>query len=316
MSPAEQDWQPAASHDALRLRARILGRIRAFFAARDVLEVETPVLSQAANADPAIASLAVQGMGWLHTSPEFPMKRLLAAGSGAIYQIARVFRGGEQGRYHNPEFTLLEWYRPGFDHHALMDEVAGLVAELIPASPANPPRIPYRDAFLDFAGFDPFQASLGQLRRVAGDIVGEVVGLGEDRDAWLDLLFSTVVQPRLPAVCFVVDFPATQAALARLSARDPRVAERFELFIGGVELANGYHELSDAVEQARRMELEHRRRQTSGLPLNPIDVRLLAALRSGLPDCAGVALGLDRLIMLAGEYTHIDQVLAFPWSRA
>ncbi|MCG5509981.1 EF-P lysine aminoacylase GenX [Ectothiorhodospira sp. A-7Y] len=305
----------------LRRRADLLRSIRDFFHARGVLEVETPCLSRAGATDPAIESLAVtlpEGCVWLHTSPEFPMKRLLAAGAGDIYQIARVFRAGEAGRFHNPEFTLLEWYRVGFDHHRLMAEVDDLVRELAGARLSRPTGyLSYRQAMLDHAGIDPLSADVGDLairaRALGLDVRGEL-----DRDGWLDLIMSMVVAPALPAdgLTFIHDYPASQAALARICPENPAVAERFELYWGGVELANGFHELGDAAEQGARFEADNRRRRDAGQPAVAVDHHLLSALASGLPDCAGVALGVDRLLMCLSGCDHIRQVLAFDWERA
>ncbi len=299
----------------------MLAGVRAFFAARHVLEVETPMLSPAGATDPALESLGVSTFTpprFLHTSPEFPMKRLLAAGSGDIYQIARVFRAGEAGRYHNPEFTLLEWYRTGFDARRLMDEVESLVRTLAGATdPGAGMRLSYAEAFRRHAGLDPMCADEEELADCAADHDIDLTGV-LDRDGWLDLLMSEVVAPAFPAgrLTFVHDYPASQAALARLRPRDPTVAERFELYWGSLELANGFHELVDAREQARRFEQDLASRKARGLVPMPVDVRLLAALESGLPDCSGVALGVDRLLMCLTGRTHIREVLAFPWERA
>lgn len=327
------DWRPAAGLEALRLRARLLASVREFFAARGVLEVETPCLGAATVTDPHLHSLATR-LGertyHLQTSPEYAMKRLLAAGSGPVYQLARAFRDGEVGRRHNPEFTLLEWYRPGFDHHRLMDEVEELLAEVagIPSGVRGPAeRLTYAEAFRIHAGVDPFADPPDRLAEAARAASGgSVPDLGDDRDAWLDLLMGTVVEGRLGLSgeggrpTFVYDFPASQAALARVRAPipegGPAVAERFELFVEGVELANGFHELADPAEQRRRFERDLARRRERGLPEPPMDERLLAALESGLPDCAGVALGFDRLVMLVAGAESISQVLAFPADRA
>lgn len=320
------DWRPAAALETLRLRARLLEQVRGFFAARGVLEVETPCLSAAATTDPAIESFttAYTGPGaaagaprYLHTSPEFAMKRLLAAGSGPIYQLARVFRQGEAGRRHNPEFTLLEWYRPGMDHHGLMTEVAALVQALLGEMAVE--RLSYAEAFGRYAGVEPHGASLESLQEcAAGHGIVPVAGLGDERDAWLDLLLSHVVEPQLgqAGLTFIYDYPASQAALARVRPGPPPVAERFELYCGGMELANGFHELSDGAEQRRRFEADSRRRAVLGQPTPPMDEHLLAALEHGLPACAGVAVGFDRLVMLAAGAGHIEQVLAFPFARA
>lgn len=297
----------------------MLEDIRAFFSERGVLEVETPYLSTAGATDPHLHSLATRMADgrtrYLHTSPEFPMKRLLAAGSGPIWQACRVFRDGETGRRHNPEFSMLEWYRPGFDAGDLMDEIEALVAAT--GGPAGPAvRFAWRDAFRDAVGIDPFEADASSLSNAARD---HGIHAGEmDRGDWLDLLFSEVVCTGFPPgkPQFITRFPAEQAALARLCPDDPRCAERFEYFVGPVELANGYHELTDAAEQRSRFEADLSRRRASGLPEPPVDERLLAALESGLPDVSGVALGLDRLLMVLTGADTMDQVLPFPVERA
>lgn len=316
-----EDWRPTATLPVLRARAATLAAVRAFFAERGVLEVETPQVSRAAPTDPALDSLGVATTGaprFLHTSPEFPMKRLLCTGSGDIYQIARVFRAGEAGRFHNPEFTLLEWYRIGFDAGRLMDEVEALVRTLAGESdPGGAERLTYAEVFLRHAGLDPLRADETALAACAAahgiDLTGSL-----DRDGWLDLLMSQVVAPAFPAgrLTFIHDYPASQAALARLRPGDPPVAERFELYWGSLELANGFHELTDAREQARRFEGDLEKRKARGLAPVPVDGRLLAALEAGLPDCAGVALGVDRLLMCITGSSHIREVLAFPWEEA
>ncbi|HET7673979.1 MAG TPA: EF-P lysine aminoacylase EpmA [Gammaproteobacteria bacterium] len=311
------EWRPTAPLAHLKRRAELLAAARAFFAARGVMEVQTPLLSAAGTTDVHLASVNA-GARYLHTSPEFAMKRLLAAGSGDIYQICRVFRGGEAGRRHNPEFTLLEWYRVGFDHHRLMDEVVELVARLLPGRTAIE-RITYRDAFVRHANLDPFAADIDACRRSAaraGISLNPAASL--DVDGWLDLIGAELVYPRLGrgGLCFVYDYPPSQAALARVRQAAPPVAERFEVFVDGVELANGYHELTDAAEQRRRFEADIVRRRELGLPQPPVDERLLAALEAGIPDCAGVALGFDRLTMLAVGAQSIDEVIAFPHSIA
>ena len=316
------DWRPSASLDTLRLRARLLAQIRAFFHARDVWEVETPALSQAATPDPHIHSFALASPAgtrpyYLHTSPEFPMKRLLAAGSGSIYQICKVFRNGEAGRRHNPEFTLLEWYRSDFDHHALMHELDVLLRELVSEHLLlkSTQYFSYQQAMQRFVGLDPFTANVDGLQDCAQRHGLEVASLGDDRDAWLDLLVSHVLEPALPRDCpvFIYDYPASQAALARVQ---DQVAERFELYINGMELANGFHELADHAEQRRRFELENQHRRQMGLPAMPLDEPLLAALEQGLPDCAGVALGVDRLLMLIAGKMEIAAVLSFDSEHA
>lgn len=305
------------------MRARLLREVRAFFDARGVLEVETPQLSAAAATDLHLDSLPVSlpgGMGlrWLHTSPEFPMKRLLAAGAGDIWQLARVFRGAESGRRHNPEFSLLEWYRVGWDAAALMGEVDALLRALATDRVELGPtvRLSYREAFRVHAGFDPFTAPAGDivaaLAAAGGDPPG---GLHEDRAAALDLALALLVEPHFDPArpTFMFDFPASHAALARIRPGDPPVAERFELFLGGMELANGFHELTDAAEQAERFAADLAARRSRGLADLPVDDRLLAALAHGLPDASGVALGFDRLVMVLAGAEHISEVMAFPW---
>jgi elongation factor P--(R)-beta-lysine ligase len=325
------DWRPTANLDVLQLRARILQRIRAFFFERGVMEVETPLLSAAATTDPALASLVTHYTGpgfpggqalFLHTSPEFPMKRLLAAGCGSIYQICKVFRDGEAGRLHNPEFTLLEWYRVGFDHHRLMDEVAELVRDALSGHVTLAPteQLTYRAAFERHAGVDPHRCSARELAETAAAHGIEVTPAlrAQSDSAWRDLLLTHVIEPKLGRgrLTFLYDYPAAQASLACIVPGDPPVAARFELYFNGIELANGFHELADAAEQRARFEEQLRNRAAAGLPEPPTDERLLDALASGLPKCAGVALGFDRLIMAAAGAGSIQDVIAFPIDRA
>lgn len=316
---AAVDWRPSASLQTLRARAELYGSVRAFFARRGVLEVDTPVLSAHATVDRHIESFAVPGGGWLQTSPEFAMKRLLCAGSGPIFQIAPAFRREEQGRSHNPEFRLLEWYRPGWDHHQLMDEVEALVCELLALPDAPFERIGYREAFQRHAGIDPFALDAGELAAHAATLgVPCPEGIDPDHDSWLDLFMSHRIGPRLGSgtPVFLHDFPASQAALARIRAGDPPVAERFELFWRGLELANGFHELGDAAEQRARFDRDLAHRAAAGQVLPPHDAHLIQALSHGLPDCAGVALGLDRLLMLKRELPTLADSLAFAFDRA
>lgn len=304
----------------LKLRARMLDRIRAFFAVAGVLEVDTPALSAAATTDPNIASFATcfngpgGGPRYLHTSPELPMKRLLAAGSGPIYQLCKVFRDGEAGRRHNPEFTMLEWYRPGWNHLALMEEVEGLLRAALGAERELPAAeyLSYREVFLDIVGVDPLSADARELRRVALDLGIDPPSAMQSRDAWLDLLMSHHVEPRLPRFTFIYDYPASQAALARVRDDEFPVAERFEVYLDGVELANGFHELVDAGEQRARFEQDNGKRVGMGLPEMPVDERFLAALSAGMPASAGVALGIERLLMYAAAVNDIRAVIAFP----
>ncbi|MDH3901320.1 MAG: EF-P lysine aminoacylase EpmA [Gammaproteobacteria bacterium] len=328
------DWRPAASLDALKLRATLLARIRKHFSGQGVLEVDTPVLSTAGATDPAIRSFTttyhgpvpVAGRGcdaklYLHTSPEFPMKRLLAAGSGSIFQVCKVFRDGESGSSHNPEFTLLEWYRTGFDHFDLMDDVEKLLRAVLDGimSVESVDHWTYRDLFIEVTGMDPFTATVTDMQAVLQEhCLHDPVGLSvDDRDAWLDMLMTHVIEPGLgEGLVFVRDYPASQAALARLRPGQPAVAARFEVYLGGIELANGYHELTDATEQQQRFAKDNARRVAHGAEPVAMDRHLLAAMQSGLPDCAGVALGIDRLLMLAGRADTIDAMIAFPLSNA
>ena len=318
-------WRPTASLDSLRRRAQLLSQVRSFFAERSVLEVETPLLGSATVSDLHLSSFACRSSHvgedrdlYLQTSPESAMKRLLAAGSGPVFQICKAFRDGEAGRLHNPEFTILEWYRPGWDHHRLMTEVDELLATTLDTSPGE--RITFSQAFERHLGLDPLRSSSQEIVHCAADQgIGRDCGLGEDdRDGWLNLLLSHSVEPHLGRgrPTFVHDFPASQAALARIRQDDPPVAERFEVWVEGVELANGYHELTDAEEQRRRFEEDLSRRRARGLPAVPLDSRLLAALEHGLPPSAGVALGFDRLVMLACGATDIAEVMPFPVDRA
>ncbi len=324
---AGADWRPSASLDALRLRARMLARARSFFADRGLLEVETPMLSAGATVDPAIDSLTTHPQAasgkprFLHTSPEFAMKRLLAAGSGDIWQLCRVFRDGESGRRHNPEFTLVEWYRNGWTLDRLIDETADFVAALLdsPAPPGPVRRVPFRDALAErLNGMDPLTAPPAALANALSDR-GVAVPDGLSRNALLDLAMGVLAGPSLGldgCPVAVVDYPATQAALARIVPGNPPVAARFELFVHGMELANGFHELADAAEQRTRFDRERAARAATGADVLPADVRLLAALEAGLPDCCGVAVGFDRLVMLAAGARDIGEVLAFDFARA
>jgi lysyl-tRNA synthetase class 2 len=322
-----EEWRPLVDLETQRARATLLSRIRAYFQHAGVLEVETPVCSVHANTDPALESLVAGYVGpdfpdgtplYLQTSPEFAMKRLLAAGSGPIFQICKAFRNSESGRLHNPEFTLLEWYRPGFDQHRLMQEVAELVNSLLPV-PRPVESLSYAETYSHFLGVDPHGASVQALRECALDHgVPGGAELELDRDGWLDLLLTHLLEPKLGRgrLTFLYDYPASQAALARIRQDETPVAERFELYLDGMELANGFHELTDGMEQQRRFEADNDQRREQGKEQLPIDQHLLAALRSGLPDCSGVALGVDRLLMLITGATHINEVLAFPLQRA
>ncbi len=319
-------WQPSASIETLKQRAAIIRTIREFFFARSVMEVETPCLSQASVTDEHLHCFSTQFVGqgyaqglplYLQTSPEYAMKRLLAAGSGCIYQIGRAFRNEENGRHHNPEFTMLEWYRVGFDEHDLMDEMDELIQLVLATQPAV--RFSYQQAFIQHLNIDPLQATLEELKEIASaEGFADIAQVETDRDVLLQLLFCMVIEPRIgqESPCFVYDFPASQAALAKLNQDDPRVAGRFELYFKGKELANGFNELTDAREQRARFEADNAKRATKGLAPVELDEHFLAALETGLPDCAGVALGIDRLVMLACEKSHIKEVLSFDVERA
>ncbi len=319
------DWQPTASLAAIKSRAQQLAWVRGFFARRNVMEVETPVMGRCSvtdlNIDSVPASPAFSAGGqrdlWLQTSPEYPMKRLLAAGAGDIYQVARVFRDGERGARHNPEFSLLEWYRRGFDDVELMAEVADLVCGWLECP--RPVTLEYREAFLRFTGIDPFTSDTNALRQLcrrwmSPDQVAELL-----RDECLDLLMSFCVEPELANLgpVFITGYPESQAALARISDVDGlRKAHRFELYVEGLELCNGYWELTDVAEQRARFDSDNLARRRAGRPEMPVDEALLAAMDAGVPDCAGVALGLDRLLMLKLGVKDITEVLAFPSERA
>ena len=313
------NWPPLATHGTLMRRAAMLAAARAFFQERRVLEVETPILSSAAVSDPQLESLATHIAGlpgefYLQTSPEYFMKRLLAAGSGDIYQICKVFRDEQRGRWHNPEFTMIEWYRIGFDDAALMDEVEALIGTLLAPQRRLPPaeRLSYSAALERHAGVDAHRSSDAQLT-AAAQRHGIVCDARLDRDGKLDLLMGLIVGPRLgrDRPCFICDYPASQAALARLKPGLPAVAARFELYLDGLELANGFHELQDAAEQRARFDQDLRVRAARGQVRTPIDEKLLAALEHGLPDCAGVALGFDRLVALALPADSLRHALAF-----
>ena len=324
---AQQDWQPTASINTLKRRAQLLADIRRFFAGRDVLEVETPILSQAAPTATYLDSFttAYQPPGsnaisyYLQTSPEFPMKRLLAAGSGDIYQIARVFRNGELGRLHNPEFTMLEWYRPALDYSGLMQEVDDLLQQ-VGAMPAAL-RISYHQAFQQYLELDIEQRDVQTLKQTALSLIsGLPADWQTDYDGWLEMLMSEVIEPRLSQLkkpVIVYDFPSSQAQLAKIhhNADGIPVAARFEVYAGGLELANGYDECLDAAELRSRFEADNEKRNQQGKPLMPIDDHLLAAIENGLPPCTGVALGLDRLMLLLVDKPSLDDVLSFGFER-
>lgn len=321
-----QNWRPTANIQMLRTRANIIDQIRDFFRHKNVLEVDTPALSSRCVTDIHLHSFDTQFRNplkpdettlYLQTSPEFAMKRLLCAGSGAIFQISKAFRNEEAGRFHNPEFTMLEWYQPGYDDGDLMDEVSALVSHVLGCKGAE--KISYQNAFLTYLDIDPLESDLSMLQSICERYGYANIAQDENNnDTLLQLLFSELIEPQIgqDAPCFVYDFPASQAALARIKVTDARVASRFELYFKGIELANGFHELTDVKEQGERFANDNLRRKELGLAQMPIDEHLLSAMETGLPDCAGVALGVDRLIMLATSSEKIADVLSFSIDRA
>lgn len=315
--------------DALKLRAALYACIRGFFASRNVLEVETPILSAGANTEPNIESFVTHFSGplpegaarerWLRTSPEFALKRLLSQGIGDCYELGRVFRDGEAGRRHNPEFTMLEWYRLGWDHRQLAEETCALIqqAAALSGQTLHCQRYSYRELYRQAFGFDPMQADLDTLQAPLAGSAIQAQGL--ERDDWLDLLMTHRLQPQFPAdrLTLIFDFPPSQCALARIIGQGAEaVAARFELYWGQAELANGYHELTDADEQRARFQNDNRRRQARGQRPLPIDEALLQALEHGLPDCAGVAVGVERILMRLLDTRDIADVLAMPFAQA
>ena len=321
-----QSWQPTTTHEARVARAELLRTIREFFYARNVLEVDTPLLSNGTVTDEHLDAFDTQfnfaSSGkpttlYLQTSPEYAMKRLLCADSGSIYQVCKAFRHEGEGRWHNPEFTMLEWYRLGFDHFALMDEVDALLQETLNTASAD--KMTYQKAFQTYLNIDPLSADNDVLLKAMEEQNIDIhAPQNLSYDSKLQLLFSYVIEPKIgnEKPCFIYDFPASQAALAKLSPVDERVAERFEVYYQGAELANGFHELSAAKEQRLRFETDNRKREEHGLPTKPIDENFLSALDAGLPPCAGVALGIDRLLMLKTNAKHIQEVINFTVSRA
>ena len=295
---------------ALHLRAKTLAKIRAFFAKRNIVEVETPLLSHATNPTPHLASFSINDL-YLQTSPEFAMKRLLAAGSGDIYQICKAFRKGELGRLHNPEFTILEWYRVGFNHHDLMAEVNEFLQTIINTPPAK--QFTYEKIFSDFCQINPHTATTQQLKAIAQDRLS-ITTL--QQDDWLQLLFTHLIEPQLgfEQPVFIYDFPPTQAMLAKIRPENPTVASRFEIYYKGIELANGFHELNDLQEQQKRFTQDLTKRQQLNLPPVPLDKNFLAALPN-LPDCSGVACGIDRLLLHIAAMTSVDEVLCYPFAE-
>jgi lysyl-tRNA synthetase class 2 len=317
------DWRPTCSIEQLRLRAQLLANIRKFFDERSVLEVETPLLSHSSGTDPQLEFFTTEyclsprrQTLFLQTSPEFAMKRLLAAGSGSIYQIGKAFRNGESGRFHNPEFTMLEWYRVGFTLPQLLDEIAELIGILFSSQPLQATkRVRYQDVFVSYTGLDPLIFSYQDYCAFAREsqLLEAVDICGHDLGLWLDFIFSHKVQPHLGenALCMVYEYPACQSSLAKINQYNPQLTERVEIFINGIELGNGYHELTDPEEQRTRFDKELAIRQQKKLPVTIKDNHLIAALESGLPECSGMAIGLDRLLMLLSGSQSIDDVLSF-----
>ncbi|MBY6211770.1 EF-P lysine aminoacylase GenX [Microbulbifer agarilyticus] len=316
-------WQPTAPLDNLRRRATLLADIRRFFSERQVLEMEVPILSRRATSDPHIDSITADCSGapaFLATSPEFGLKRLLASGMGDCYYLGKAFRNGEAGGRHNPEFTMLEWYRVGWDDHRLMIEVGEFLSWVLNISRVC--SYSYRALFLKFLDIDPHRASLEELKAVVARVL-ELSFEPANRDECLDLLMSHHIEPNMDSsdergITLVYDFPASQAALARVEHDElgAPVARRFEAYVAGMELANGYWELTDAAEQQRRFEADQKYRAENAKSVNPFEERLVEALAAGMPACAGVALGVDRLLMLACGAERIDEVIAFPIERA
>jgi len=318
-------WQPSASIETLKKRGQVIKDIRKFFDARQVLEVETPSLSQATVTDVHLHAFETEFVGpgfaqgqrlYLQTSPEFHMKRLLCAGSGAIFQISKSFRNEESGRYHNPEFTMLEWYQPNYDHRDFMAEVDELLRKILHTPPSD--ILTYQQVFIEHVGLDPLASDIEKIRQVALRYdFGDFVKTELNKDTLLQCLFCFVIEPKigLERPLAIYNFPASQAALAQLESHDERVARRFEFYYQGIELANGFHELQDACEQLSRFEQDNTDRLNEGLRAQPIDHQLISALEAGLPNCAGVALGVDRLIMLALKKRHINEVLSFDVGR-
>ncbi|WGE59020.1 elongation factor P--(R)-beta-lysine ligase [Actinobacillus equuli] len=313
------EWKPTASIQNLIKRSQIMAEIRQFFKDRGVLEVETPALSEFSVTDVHLSTFSTQFLSpfaseaktlHLMTSPEYHMKRLLAAGSGSIFQLCRVFRNEEAGKRHNPEFTMLEWYRPHFDMYRLINEVDDLLQQIPDCEPAE--SYSYQFVFQTYVGLDPLSATRAQLVEKARKH-GFPCEDDENRDTLLQFLFSEIVEANIgkERPTAVYHFPSSQAALAQISSEDHRVAERFEVYYKGLELANGFHELSDAKEQMRRFEQDNVQRAQMGLPAQQLDTRFLAALKAGIPNCSGVALGVDRLMMIAMNAEKIDEVMAF-----
>lgn len=319
------NWLPSASLDILKQRAELLRKTRIFFEQRDILEVETPTISRFPTLDLHLEPFSLkthpeQSVRYLITSPEYQMKRLLAAGTDSIFQICKAFRRDESGHQHNPEFTMMEWYRVGWDHWQLMEEVEELLDELLDCGKAD--RMSYAEAFSRFLNLDPFSLTLEDFLDFCAKskVIPPAYLKKKDncRDEWLIFLAGMFIEPKLglDRPVFIHDYPSTQANLAKIYPENPELAMRFELFFQGMELGNGFCELTDSVQQKKRFYHENQLRNKSGKMELPVDVSLLAALEQGLPDCAGVALGLDRIVMLKTGKKTIDDVITFPWNRS
>jgi lysyl-tRNA synthetase class 2 len=322
-------WKPACGIEKLQVRASMLSTIRAFFSQREVLEVETPLLCQATGTDPQLDFFSTDyhyppdnKTMYLQTSPEFAMKRLLAAGSGSIFQLCKAFRNGEEGRFHNPEFTILEWYRVNFTMWQLIDEVVELLVELMDGyyRVESINKISYCDVFKQMTGLNPLVFCQEKYAAYAlhHSIEDAINICGNDHTMWLDFIFSYKVQPNFKqgTLTIVHGYPAIQSSLARINRDNPDIADRFEVFIEGVEVGNGFFELSDAKEQERRFDQENKIRKLSGLAHVEKDLFFLEALKQGLPDCSGIALGVDRLLMMLTNAQKLSDVMSFPMSRA
>lgn len=325
MSKQDDFWRSNATREILQQRAQMLMAIREFFARKNVMEVDTPLLASTGVTDPHLVNFETKFASplqaneqtlYLQTSPEYAMKRLLCSGSGCIYQLSKAFRNEEAGRFHNPEFTMLEWYRVGFDHWQLMEEVSELLKLTLNVEQVE--RFSYQEVFKKFLELDPLTATMRELQACCIQHgFASLVDIETNPDTLLQLLFSHIVEPQIgkEVPCFVYHFPASQAALAKISELDTRVAERFEVYFKGIELANGFHELQDAAEQNRRFESDNATRVAMGIEPVKKDTWLLSALEHGLPNCAGVALGIDRLLMLKLGVEHIGSTMAFPVDR-
>lgn len=320
-----QNWKPSAAHQNLKLRAELYTKIRAFFAERNILEVETPLLCKHTVTDPHIESFSVPLSPnsqlptpnyYLQTSPEYAMKRLLCAGSGAIYQITKSFRVGESGHQHNPEFTMLEWYRPDFNHHDLMNEIDLFLQTILHTLPAE--KISYRDLFLQYLNINPFEIKLNALKKLITEKNIHVDINHIDHDTALQILLSHLIEPSMgiEKPLFLYDFPVTQAALSKIRNDAQPVAERFELYMNGSEIANGFHELTNATEQQHRFEKNQSVRRENNQTVPAIDHYFIDALAFGFPNCAGVAIGIDRLLMQYAKTNNIQDVIGFPFDRA